>query len=449
MKKRVLFVHYRTGEKDGVGLEIEKRARLLKELGCEVFYLTGFDVLSRDNAFVIREIDMRAVFNRFIREDCFYKKMCEESISVALYHQMESKIYKKIKKVFKEISPCLVFVHNLFSHAYNLPATTALLKLLDRYEPPTVVINHDFWFERAQFLKPKHIYIQEILKSLPPNRSYIIKHQVINSIAQRELLKRRKIKAERIGDFFDYYKPLVKIDDFNSDFKEYFGIKEEDFVILHATRITTRKAIENTLLFAVELKKALKKLAPIKVNGKIFQKSSRVIVFFPNFVEVDALEYFKSLKVLAEKLEVKVVWAWEKFQMERQTINGIKKYSFWDAYVFADLAAYTSLWEGFGNQFLEAVYFRKLLVIFEYPVFEKDIKKEGYFYVSLGNKVIKRNGFCFVKKDKIIQVVENTVNLIRDNKKLKQIVDKNFETAKRNHDERILKKDLKALLSLV
>ena len=268
-------------------------------------------------------------------------------------------------------------------------------------------------------------------------------------MAQKEILKRRGIKAERIGDYFEYSKSLAKIDDFNRDLPEYFGIKKNDLLILHATRITARKNIENAFLFARELEKALRKLAPIKILDRTFKKTSRVIVLLPNFVEVDALPYYKEIKKLAEKIKLNVIFAWEKFMPERKKENGVKIYSFWDAYPFADLITYTSSWEGFGNQFLEAIHFKKLPVVFEYPVFEQDIKKEGYKYISLGNKLRHRNGLAFVPKEKIKKAVRKTIKLLQKPEKIKQLVEKNFAIARKNHSLKNLEEELKSLISSI
>lgn len=428
---RIAFVHYRIGERDGVSLEIETRAKILQKLGYEVFYIAGFDGLERENAFLIKELDIKTSYNKFLREDCFYTGLFEENFMISLYFQLEHKIYKKLNKLFKKIKPELVFVHNVFSHAYNLPATTAFLKVLDKHNTKTIAVNHDFWFERSYFQKPKYFFIKEVLQSLSPARPYIIRQQVINSLAQEEVLKRRGIKAELIGDYLEYSKPLAKIDSFNKDLRECFGIKENDFLVLHATRITQRKKIENAFVFARELEKALRKLAPVKILGKVFKRNSRVTVLLPNFVEVDALPYYKQIKKLAEKINLNAIFAWEKFMPERKEENGVKIYSFWDAYPFADLITYTSSWEGFGNQFLEAVHFKKLPVVFEYPVFEKDIKKEGYEYISLGNELRKRNGLAFVPKEKIKEAVDTTIKLLKQPEKIKKIVEKNFSIAKK------------------
>jgi len=45
-----------------------------------------------------------------------------------------------------------------------------------------------------------------------------------------------------------------------------------------------------------------------------------------------------------------------------------------DTYVFADIISYPSIFEGWGNQFIEAVFAKKPVIVFEYPVFKSDIK---------------------------------------------------------------------------
>jgi hypothetical protein len=54
-----------------------------------------------------------------------------------------------------------------------------------------------------------------------------------------------------------------------------------------------------------------------------------------------------------------------------------KTYSLGDVYRTADLVTYPSLYEGFGNAFLEAVYFRKPIVVKRYSIFITDIEPKG------------------------------------------------------------------------
>jgi len=442
---KIVFFHYRIGERDGVSLEIDKRAQIFKKLGDEVFFVAGFNGGLDNNVSVIKELDIKSNYNKFLREECFYKKHFDEDFLISFYFQLENKIYKKINTFLTQVKPDLIFVHNLFSHAMQLPATTALIKTLDKWQIKTVAVHHDFWFERSFFKKPKYFFIQEILNSLPPSRPYILAHQVINSRARKELFRRRNIEAEVIGDYFDFEKPVAKIDNFNKDLRKYFKINDNDILVLHATRITARKNIENALIFSRELEKSLRSQAPINILGRNFKKDSKVVVLLPNFVEVDDLDYYKNLKRLGEKLKVNVIFAWEHFALNRRKENGIKIYSLWDAYLFADLVTYTSSWEGFGNQFLEAVHFKKIPVIFEYPVFKSDIKKEGYQYISLGDKLQKRNGFLLVPKNNIESAVRETIKLFKNEFLINQMVEKNFLIAKKNHSLENLEQNLKKI----
>ena len=61
----------------------------------------------------------------------------------------------------------------------------------------------------------------------------------------------------------------------------------------------------------------------------------------------------------------------------REILNGKKIYSLWDTYVFADFVTYPSLWEGWGNQLLEAIRAKLPIMLFEYPVYKVDIKDKG------------------------------------------------------------------------
>jgi hypothetical protein len=293
-RKNIILAHYKTGERDGVSLEMEKRSRILQELGAEVFFLTGADGLERQNSFVIEALEAETAYNRFLREQCFRQAHFDESAMVALYYQLEVEIYQQIKQVFDRVEPDMLFIHNMFSHGCNLPASTALLKVLDKYEVPTVAVHHDFWYEREQLQKPRYAFIQEILDVHPPKRDYILKHQVINSFACEETEERRGLRPEVIGDYFDFSQPIPQADDYNKDLRAAFGIRDNDLLILHATRITGHKVIENALLFAHGLEKQLHAAAPLQLDGKEFSPDSRVVVLFPNFVEPEAAEYFRS-----------------------------------------------------------------------------------------------------------------------------------------------------------
>jgi glycosyltransferase involved in cell wall biosynthesis len=83
--------------------------------------------------------------------------------------------------------------------------------------------------------------------------------------------------------------------------------------------------------------------------------------------------------------------------VERHLEDGRKVYSLWDVYPHTDLVTYPSLYEGFGNALLESIYFKRMVVVNRYPVYNADIK-------PLGINMIELDGFV---EDKTVQKVRN------------------------------------------
>ena len=63
--------------------------------------------------------------------------------------------------------------------------------------------------------------------------------------------------------------------------------------------------------------------------------------------------------------------------------EGRKLYTLLDIYPHADLVTYPSLYEGFGNAFLEAVYFRKPVVVNTYAVYARDLAPLGFKCIEM------------------------------------------------------------------
>jgi glycosyltransferase involved in cell wall biosynthesis len=63
--------------------------------------------------------------------------------------------------------------------------------------------------------------------------------------------------------------------------------------------------------------------------------------------------------------------------------DGRKLYTLFDLYPHADLVTYPSHYEGFGNAFLEAIYFRKPVVVNAYAVYARDIDPLGFQTIEI------------------------------------------------------------------
>ncbi|MEE8398092.1 MAG: glycosyltransferase, partial [Desulfobacterales bacterium] len=100
----------------------------------------------------------------------------------------------------------------------------------------------------------------------------------------------------------------------------------------------------------------------------------------------------------------------------------------------ADLVTYPSTYEGFGNAFLEAVYYRKPIVVNTYSIYEMDIKPKGFSTVEI-------NGYITEK------AVQDTIRVLSDPGWRKEIVDRNYEIAKRYYSYAVLEGKLRTLLA--
>jgi glycosyltransferase involved in cell wall biosynthesis len=111
--------------------------------------------------------------------------------------------------------------------------------------------------------------------------------------------------------------------------------------------------------------------------------------------------------------------------------QGVSMYSLWDSYVHADLITYPSYWEGWGNQFLEAIFARKPIAMFEYPVFLSDIKPKGFSFISLGNTYTIDPDTRFIKADPNIMkhAARKAIEMITDPKRRRESVEQNFRLA--------------------
>lgn len=173
---------------------------------------------------------------------------------------------------------------------------------------------------------------------------------------------------------------------------------------------------------------------------------SDIILAFGQFVEPASVEYKKKLIAKMKKQGVKYRFMSNQVEHERGQRQGKKIYSLWDAYAHADLISYPSIVEGWGNQFIEAIFAKKPVFVFEYPVFKADIKKEGYKYISLGS-TFKRVGWeAKISRNKLRQASDDTIATLL-NQKTKQILNKNWQIGKKYHGKKTMIKLLKKTIN--
>lgn len=383
----IALCHFRTGETDGVSLEMDKWKKSLEKQGHKVCFISG--KRNGVDSLVIEELFYKQPSNdKFVRNA--YEKLTDYKTETEFKNDMleYAKIIEdRLISLIDEYKIDVLVPNNIWSLGWGLPAGIGFADAVKKTGIKCVTHHHDFYWEREKYDNPTCGFIGEWLEEyFPPNMGNI-SHVVINKIAQKELKDRRGLESTVVPNVFDFAEEVWKLDDYNKDLREKVGLKESDIVFLQATRIAKRKGIELALDVLGELgkEKYLNVLRNHKLyDGRTFTTENRIVFIFAGMDESEE-GYLDILKEKAKSLNVEIMFINDLIEAEREE-NGIKKYSLWDAYVLADIVSYPSLLEGWGNQFLEAVFAKKPVLVYEYPVYETDIKEKGFEIISLGNK---------------------------------------------------------------
>jgi glycosyltransferase involved in cell wall biosynthesis len=317
-------------------------------------------------------------------------------------------LYKFIEQFHIE----LLIVENALSIPMNIPLGLALTELIAETGLPTIGHHHDFSWERKRFLI--NCVADYLDMSFPP-RLPTIRHVVINSLAANQIARRKGVGSTVIPNVMEFDHPPATPDEYTATLRADLGIAPDEYFFLQPTRVVRRKGIEH----AIELVK--------RVGVK-----SRLVISHESGDEGD--EYKEHVRSFAELFGVNVLFSSDVIGVTRGTTpDGRKIYSLEDIYPYCDIVTYPSIVEGFGNAFLEAIYFRKPLVVNNYTIYSTDIDPKGF-------RAIQFEGF----------ITDETVKHARavlDNPELAQsMTEHNYNLAKKFFSYRVLEQHLQAML---
>ncbi len=441
-KKRVLIAHYRVGMTDGVSLEIAKRRHILEMDGFIVASIAGPGSSGAD--FVLPSLDFNSDLARKIADNAFgeLKDYSDESGLMTDIERLSKRIDIEIEQVINEFKPDFILLHNIFSHGRHIASASAFRAVLLRHSIPALATHHDFYWERNQYRYPSCPSIRAFLELNIPPVIPGLKHACINSLAASALKQRAGIEAMVFPDTLDFDAAEWSIDPWNARLPEDTGFSEKDIIVLQATRIVRRKGIELIIpvLKYLNTPENLKKLRGRKLyNGKIISEESRFFYLIAGYAEEDAEDYLESLEHLLADEKIPHRFIGNRIAAERSESEGKRTYSLFDVYPHADIISYPSTYEGWGNQFLEALFARKPVMLFEYPVFKSDIRDRGYSVISMGDRAEpnKENNLFKLPDEKIEDIAINVISTLL-NIKTPDILNHNFDIGKKHNSYEVL-----------
>ena len=432
--------HYIANFTDGVSLEMNKWRRVFEEMGHTVHLCAGKFGSAEET--VIEEMYHHRPDARLLNLNTF-KALSDypnEGVYRAELYRLADTIEEKIAAFVEEKGIDFLVPQNVWSVAANPAVAIALTNIMRRYKIPALAHNHDFYFERTDGFALTCATAADLADRYLPPRDPLAKHVVINSLGQRALWERKGIPSTVVPNIFDFDTLAApwEPDDYNRDFRQRIGLREKDIFVLQATRIVTRKGIE----LAIDFVKALD--APQRrailqqrglYDGRTFDEDSRIVLVLAGYALDDVTGRYKSLlEHKARQLGVETRFIEDMVGERRATRNGEKIYSLWDTYVYADFVTYPSLWEGWGNQLLEAIRAKQPILLFEYPVYRADIKDKGLRVVSLGGEISGRDeyGLVQVAPEIIEAAADQAVELLTNPHLRRETVEHNFRLGRKH-----------------
>jgi len=350
---RVGFVGVRFAGLDGVSLESAKLAHVVRAAGHDVAWFAGELGEGFEGGVEFPAARFDSIDNLELQRRCFGASATPADVIETI--RVRTSLLRKALDDFASAGAIDVLVpQNALSIPMQLPLGLALAGMI-RDGFSAVAHHHDFSWERERFWPNG---VSDILLEAFPPVAPNLGHVVINSLSQRELRDRTGVDSTVLPNVMDFeHEPAPGN---GSVFRRHMGLADSDTVLLQATRIIPRKAIELTLELAARLN----------------DPGVRVVISHPERDEGD--EYAALLLHHAEELGV---------DLRLTSVGAQGEPTLADAYAAADLVTFPSRIEGFGNALVEAVYFRRPVLVNRYPVYVSDIAPAGFRFIEIDGAI--------------------------------------------------------------
>ncbi|WP_419655369.1 glycosyl transferase, family I [Desulfosarcina variabilis str. Montpellier] len=411
---RIGFISTRFAGTDGVSLEAEKWARVFEKKGLQCFYFAGeldrdpkCSFLSSKAHFL--EPEIRTIFNTVFGVHVNRGRDRRLTTQIqTIKEQLKDELYDFIAKYNID----LLVPENAVTIPLNIPLGLAITELIAETGLPTIAHHHDFFWERQQF---KSNAVWDYLNMAFPPHLPTIRHVVINTAADNQLSLRTGISGTLIPNVMDFANPPPPPDAYAADVRDALGLDPDEKLILQPTRVVKRKGIEN----AIELVSRL----GIKARLVISHASGD-----------EGHDYEQRIIDYSQRMGVNTLFVSDIIHDNRSiTDDGRKVYTLYDIYHHADFITYPSTKEGFGNAFLEAVYYKKPILVNRYSIYAFDIKPKGFQAVEIDGYITD-------------EAVDHARALISDNALCKTMVEANYALGEQFYSYEVLSDKLMNLM---
>ncbi|MEM7697660.1 MAG: glycosyltransferase family 4 protein [Verrucomicrobiota bacterium] len=407
------FVSTRFAGTDGVSLESAKWAEVLWRDHHVSHWFSGNSDRQTGISMCVPEAHFAHPEIAWINERCWNRTTRDPFVSERI-RVMADYLKESLREFVDHFQIDILIPENALAIPMNIPLGIAITEYLLETGLPSIGHHHDFYWERTRFAISG---VSDYLDAAFPPRLPGMAHTVINAAAQEQVSLRKGVGTTLIPNVFDFDVPAPPPDSYSRDVRSEIGLSEEDIFILQPTRIVPRKGIEH----------AIKLLAMLD--------DPRCKLVISHDAGDEGFEYQTLIEELARAEGVPLLFIGDRVSEVRQRDSeGRKLYTLWDLYPHCDLVTYPSIYEGFGNALLEAVYFKKPVLVNRYSIYIEDIEPKGFRFAVMDG---------FVSPG----AVNETRRLLDDEHYREETVQHNYEVASRYYSYTVLQRSLRNLLN--
>ncbi len=407
------FVSTRFAGTDGVSLEAAKWAEVLWQDKHVSYWYGG--VLDRDPgiSLCIPEAFFGHAENQRITSQLWGRTRRSREASQRI-RELSDYLKSTLYEFRDRFELDILIIENALTIPMHVPLGVALTEFLLETQMPAIAHHHDFAWERQRF---QISAVVDYLDMAFPPRIPHLQHVVINQAAREVIAWRKGVSSVLIPNVIDFENPPDPVDEYASDVRTELGLDVSDRLVLQPTRIVPRKGIENAIHLLRSLGDPHSQLVVSHAAGD------------------EGLEYCEQISALARDEGVVLKMFGDRVADRRQlNEDGRKIYVLNDLYPHADLVTFPSTYEGFGNALLEAIYFRKPVVVGRYSVYHRDIESKGIRLPCIDGVVDQH-------------VVDETRRIFDDPEHRRKLVDHNYQIATHYFSYRVLRDSLRMIIN--
>ena len=353
---RIGIVIGRIGGVDGVALETEKWAAVLRRLGHDVDILTGELEANVAGCTVLPELAFSHPATLREQDDAFFVQQADEAELMERLHADAASIARDVLAWLSHRRIDVLITQNCTTLPCHLTMGMALKRgdradgdPDDRPRPRLPLGTRRPLHESIPGRSRRDRRVLSTRPAQPHPRGDQLR---MPGRTSRTL----GIEAQVVPNVMDFEGDFGKLDDFNRRLPDELGWGADDIVLFQITRVVRRKGIETA----------------IELVDRLDDPRIRLIVTGHATDDYQG-EYLSELRARAACLSrpEQVQFAADRFANLRVSANGAPaKFSLSDGYASAHACTYFSKYEGFGNAFVEAIAARVPIFVNNYePVY--------------------------------------------------------------------------------